>query len=179
MTISGYKKGSDKLPKANERIDASEVRVIDESGKMLGVMPTRQAIALAASRQLDLVEVAENDDDVPVCKILDFGKFKFDRQRKDHKNRKKQKIVQIKEIKLRPGIGEHDYQVKLKSGLRFLEEGDKVKVTLRFRGREVTHQEIGEALMVRFIEDTKELGKVESPVRAEGKQLVMVVASLR
>jgi translation initiation factor IF-3 len=151
------------------------VRVIDDAGEMLGVFTLREGIAMAAAKGMDLVEVSQQDD-IPVCKMLDFGKFKFDKQRKEQKNKKKQKIVHIKEIKLRPGIGEHDYQIKLRSARKFIESGDKVKVTLRFRGREITHQEIGMTLMQRMVTDMDDLAKTESALKAEARQLIMVLA---
>lgn len=151
------------------------MRVVSDDGEMLGVYDLQEAISLASGKGLDLVEVSRQGD-VPVCKMLDFGKFKFDKQRKDHKNRKKQKVVHLKEIKLRPVTGEHDYQIKLKAARKFIEHGDKVKVSLRFRGREITHQEVGTAMMERMIADMEDIAKTESPLKAESRQLLMVLA---
>lgn len=141
---------------------------------MLGVMPLREAISAAKNKGLDVVEVAGNAD-IPVCKMMDYGKFKFDKQRREHKNRKKQRVVHLKEIKLRPAISDHDYQVKLKSVQKFIAAGDRVKVTLRFRGREITHQEVGEALMNRLIADTETIAKLESPLKTDGRQMHMLL----
>jgi len=141
---------------------------------MMGVVQTNRAIQIAAERGLDLVEVSPNAEP-PVCKILDFGKYKFEQQRKRSSNKKKQRIVHIKEIKLRPTIDQHDYEVKLKSIDKFLKAGDKVKISLRFRGREITHKEIGMDLMQRMITDTQNLGKIESPPKMEGKQIIMII----
>lgn len=174
MTISGYKKGDAKLPRANEKIDNTHVRLIGDDGELIGKMPLQDAINTAKERGLDVVEVAP-DKDAPVCKMMDFGKFKFERQRRDHKNRKKQKVVHLKEIKLRPAISDHDYGVKLKSILKFIEAGDRVKISLRFRGREITHQEIGEALMQRVVDDTTDIAKLESPPKTDGRQIHMLL----
>ncbi|MET0155064.1 MAG: translation initiation factor IF-3 [Rickettsiales bacterium] len=167
------KKGN--IPKANERIDAEKVRVVADDGEMLGLMKLAEAIALASGKGMDLVEVSRQDD-VPICKMLDFGKFKFDKQRKEQKNRKKQKVVHIKEIKLRPVTGEHDYLIKLKAARKFIEAGDKVKVSLRFRGREITHQEVGSAIMERMIADMEDVAKTESALKSESRQLLLVLA---
>lgn len=142
---------------------------------MLGLMKLAEAIALASGKGMDLVEVSRQDD-VPICKMLDFGKFKFDKQRKEQKNRKKQKVVHIKEIKLRPVTGEHDYLIKLKAARKFIEAGDKVKVSLRFRGREITHQEVGSAIMERMIADMEDVAKTESALKSESRQLLLVLA---
>ena len=142
---------------------------------MVGVVPVRQAMQLAEEAGLDLVEISPNADP-PVCKILDFGKFKYAAQKKRNEARKKQKVIEIKEIKMRPGIDDHDYDVKMRAARRFLEEGDKVKVTLRFRGREMVHQELGAKVLDRVREDLDALAKVEQFPRLEGRQMVMVVA---
>ncbi len=160
----------------NERIIASEVRVVGADGEMLGVMKTEAAIALAEEAGLDLVEVSPNAEP-PVCKILDYGKYKYEMQKKAAEARKKQKTVDVKEVKIRPGIEEHDYQVKLKSGRKFLENGDKVKVTMRFRGREMAHQHIGMDVLNRFIDDLKDVGKVDLQPKMEGRQIIMVLSS--
>lgn len=138
-------------------------------------MAVRDAIRLAEDVGLDLIEVSPNADP-PVCKILDLGKYKYELQKKAAEARKKQKVIDVKEIKIRPAIGDHDYGVKLRNARRFLEEGDKVKVTMRFRGREMSHQEIGMALLKRFQEELADLGKVETEARLEGKQMMMVIA---
>jgi translation initiation factor IF-3 len=143
---------------------------------MIGVMPTREAIHLAFESGLDLVEIAAAADP-PVCKILDLGKFKYEIQKKKNEARKKQRIIEVKEIKMRPGIDEHDYQVKLRNMRRFLEEGDKVKVTIRFRGRELVHQDLGLKVLDRVREELEDLGKVEQMPKIEGRQMVMVLAS--
>jgi len=142
---------------------------------MVGVVPVRQALQLAEEAGLDLVEISPNADP-PVCKILDFGKFKYAAQKKRNEARKKQKVIEIKEIKMRPGIDDHDYDVKMRAARRFLEEGDKVKVTLRFRGREMVHQELGAKVLDRVRDDLDALAKVEQFPRLEGRQMVMVIA---
>lgn len=159
----------------NHRIDAREVRLIGEDGANVGVVPIRQAIMMAEEANLDLVEISP-DAKPPVCKILDYGKFKFQEQKKAAEARKKQKVIEIKEIKMRPMIDDHDYEVKMKAIKRFFEEGDKVKVTLRFRGREMAHQELGHRLLNRVKADTAEIAKVESDARFEGRQIVMIIA---
>ena len=159
----------------NHRIDAREVRLIGEDGANVGVVPTRQAMMMAEEANLDLVEISP-DAKPPVCKILDYGKFKFQEQKKAAEARKKQKVIEIKEIKMRPMIDDHDYDVKMRAIRRFFEEGDKVKITLRFRGREMAHQELGQQLLDRVKKDTAETAKVESEPRFEGRQIVMVLA---
>jgi len=159
----------------NENIDSSEVRLIGPEGEQLGVLPTDEAIRKAESYGLDLVEMASNADP-PVCKILDYGKFKYVDQKRKAEARKKQKTIDVKEIKMRPGIEEHDYDVKMRSMRRFLDEGDKVKVTLRFRGRELAHQELGLKVLDRVKDELDELAKVEQMPKMEGRQMVMVIA---
>ena len=159
----------------NHRIDAREVRLIGADGANVGVVPIRQAIIMAEEANLDLVEISP-DAKPPVCKILDYGKFKFQEQKKAAEARKKQKVIEIKEIKMRPMIDDHDYDVKMRAIKRFFEEGDKVKITLRFRGREMAHQELGQQLLDRVKKDTVEIAKVESEPRFEGRQIVMVLA---
>jgi translation initiation factor IF-3 len=151
------------------------VRLIGADGQNVGVVPVRQAIMMAEEANLDLVEISP-DAKPPVCKILDYGKFKFQEQKKAAEARKKQKVIEIKEIKMRPMIDDHDYDVKMRAIRRFFEEGDKVKVTLRFRGREMAHQELGQQLLDRVKKDTAEIAKVESEPRFEGRQIVMVLA---
>ena len=159
----------------NADILNEEVRCIAPDGEQLGVMKTEDAIAEADSHGLDLVEVSPNADP-PVCKILDYGKFKFEAQKKGNEAKKKQKVIEVKEIKLRPNIDEHDYQVKMRSVQKFLDEGDKVKVTLRFRGREMAHQELGVNVLNRVREDTDEVAKIEAFPKLEGRQMIMVIA---
>lgn len=162
-------------PKINDAIRAREVRLIDETGQNVGVVSKFDALARAEEAGLDLVEVSP-DAEPPVCKILDFGKYKYQEQKKAAEARKHQKIVEIKEIKMRPGIDDHDYDVKMRAIKRFFEEGDKVKVTLRFRGREMAHQQLGMAVLVRVKNDVEPIAKVESEPRFEGRQMVMVLA---
>jgi len=142
---------------------------------MVGVVPIREALLMAEDAGLDLVEISPNASP-PVCKILDFGKFKYELQKKENEARKKQKVIEVKEIKLRPGIDEHDYQVKMRSVHRFLEEGDKVKVTMRFRGREMVHQELGMKVLDRVRAELDALAKVEQMPRLEGRQMIMIMA---
>jgi translation initiation factor IF-3 len=161
-------------PRINEEIRVREVQLIDQDGGNKGVTEIQAALAMAVEAGLDLVEIAPNSSP-PVCKILDFGKYKYQSQKKAAEARKKQHVVEVKEIKLRPMIDDHDYDVKMRSMQRFFEEGDKVKVTLRFRGREMAHQELGMRLLDRVKGDTAELAKVESEPRFEGRQMVMVL----
>lgn len=156
-------------------IDLPNVRLIDENGEMVGVIDTEKAKEMANEAGLDLVEVSPNADP-PVCKLLDFGKFKYEAQKKANIARKKQKTVDVKEIKMRPGIDEHDYAVKMRSITRFLGDGDKVKVTLRFRGREMVHQELGMRVLERVRDEVDELAKVEQFPRMEGRLMTMVIA---
>ena len=162
-------------PRTNEEIRVSEVQLIDDKGTNHGTLPIERALDLAAEAGLDLVEIAPNSDP-PVVKILDYGRFKFQAQKKAAEARKKQKTVEIKEIKMRPNIDVHDYEVKMRAARRFFEEGDKVKVTLRFRGREMAHQELGVQLLDRVKEETSPIAKVESEPRLEGRQMTMVLA---
>ena len=162
-------------PRVNDEIRSREVQLIDQEGVNHGPREFREAIALAQEAGLDLVEIAPNSVP-PVCKIMDYGKYKFQAQKKAAEARKKQKVVEIKEIKLRPMIDDHDYDVKMRSMKRFFEEGDKVKVTLRFRGREMAHQELGAKLLNRVKDDIGPLAKVEQEPKYEGRQIVMVLA---
>ena len=162
-------------PRFNQMINVPKVRVIDENGENLGVMYTREAIEQAAEVGLDLVEVSPNADP-PVCKFLDVGKFRYEAQKKANLARKSQKTQEIKEIKMRPNIDDHDYDVKMRAMTRFIEEGDKVKVTLRFRGRELSHQQLGMNLLKRVQEDIAEIAKVEAYPRMEGRQMLMVMS---
>ena len=161
-------------PRFNEFISVPKVRVIDENGENLGVMLTAEAIEQAADVGLDLVEVSPNADP-PVCKFLDVGKFKYEAQKKANLARKSQKTQEIKEIKMRPNIDDHDYDTKMKKVFEFLEEGDKVKVTMRFRGREMVHGELGMAVLRRVQEQTAEMAKIEAHPRMEGRQMLMVL----
>ena len=162
-------------PRFDNMIQADKVRVIDENGENLGVMYTREAIEQANEVGLNLVEVSPNADP-PVCKFLDVGKHRYEAQKKANQARKTQKTQQIKEIKMRPNIDDHDYDVKMRSVVKFIEEGDKVKMTLRFRGREMAHQELGMNVLKRVQEDTAEIAKVEAYPRLEGRQMLMVLA---
>jgi translation initiation factor IF-3 len=162
-------------PRFNQMIAVDKVRVIDENGENIGVMLTNEAIEQANQVGLDLVEVSPNADP-PVCKFLDVGKFRYEAQKKANLARKSQKTQEIKEIKMRPNIDDHDYDVKMRSVLRFIDEGDKVKVTLRFRGREMAHQQLGMDLLKRVQDDIAEVAKVEAWPRLEGRQMLMVVS---
>ena len=162
-------------PRYNQLINVPKVRVIDENGENLGVMYTREAIEQAAEVGLDLVEVSPNADP-PVCKFLDVGKHRYEAQKKANLARKTQKTQDIKEVKMRPNIDTHDYDVKMRNVNKFIEHGDKVKVTLRFRGREMAHQQIGMDLLKRVQEDVEEIAKVEAFPRLEGRQMLMVLA---
>jgi len=142
---------------------------------MLGVVPIREALIAAEDAGLDLVEVAPQADP-PVCKLLDYGKFKYEAQKKANEARKKQKVIDVKEIKMRPNIDDHDYDVKMRNARRFIEEGDKVKVTMRFRGREMAHQDIGMNLLARVRDDLDDIGKVEMVPKLEGRQMIMILA---
>jgi translation initiation factor IF-3 len=162
-------------PRVNDDIAVQRVRLVDERGNMVGVVGRNEALTMASDAGLDLVEIAPNADP-PVCKILDFGKYKYEEQKKKNEARKKQKIIEVKEIKLRPSIDDHDYDVKMRSMIKFIEEGDKVKVTMRFRGRELAHQELGMDVLVRVRDDLDEIAKVEQMPRMEGRQMIMVMS---
>ena len=162
-------------PRYNQMITSDKVRVIDENGENIGVMFTREAIEQAAESGLDLVEVSPNADP-PVCKFLDVGKFRYEAQKKANLARKTQKTQEIKEIKMRPNIDDHDYDTKMRSVNKFIGEGDKVKLTLRFRGRELAHQQLGMDLLRRVQEDVAEVAKIESYPRMEGRQMLMVLS---
>ena len=151
------------------------MRVVGSDGQMLGVMSVYEALQIAAEEDLDLVEVSPQAEP-PVCKILDFGKFKYQEQKKKNEARKKQKVIEVKEIKIRPNIDDNDYDVKMRSAKRFLEEGDKVKVTLRFRGREMAHQEIGMDVLERIKTELEPMSKIEQLPKMEGRQMIMVLA---
>jgi translation initiation factor IF-3 len=166
----------DEAHKINNRIDAREVRLIGADGANVGVVPTRQALIMADEAGLDLVEISP-DAKPPVAKILDYGKFKFQEQKKAAEARKKQKVIELKEIKLRPMIDDHDFDVKMKQARRFFEEGDKVKFTLRFRGREMDHQDLGYKLLIRVREQMLDMAKVELDPKPEGRQITMILAA--
>ena len=161
-------------PKANERIKALDVQVIGSEGNNLGVMQLKQAIQIAKDEGLDLIEISPNANP-PVCKIMDMGKYKYDLQKKANQAKKKQKIVSLKEIKLRPGTEIHDYNFKIKNAKKFISKGDKVKFTVKFKGREMQHVELGKDLMKRIIDDTKDIGKVETHPKFEGRQMIMII----
>ena len=161
-------------PRSNQRIRANEVQVIGSDGQNLGVIPTRQAVTLAKNEGLDLIEIAPNTNP-PVCKIMDIGKYKYDQQKKASQQKKKQKVSSIKEIKLRPVTEAHDYNFKIKNAKKFILKGNKVKFTVKFKGREMQHVNLGRDLMNRIIEDTKEVAKVETQPKFEGKQMIMVI----
>jgi translation initiation factor IF-3 len=162
-------------PRVNDQIEAAQIRLIDQDGNMVGVVTLHKALQLAYDAGLDLVEISPGADP-PVCKLLDIGKYKYEQQKKQNEARKKQKVIEIKEIKMRPGIDDHDYDVKKRAMIRFLEEGDKVKITLRFRGREMAHSELGAKVLERVRTDLADIAKVEMSPRMEGRQMTMVVA---
>lgn len=166
---------STKRVRRNEEIEATEVRVIDAEGEQAGVMPLRRGIELAKSVGLDLVEVSPNAEP-PVCRVMDFGKYLFEQNKKAQTSKRKQKQVHVKEIKFRPGTEEGDYKIKLRKLIEFLEYGDKTKITLRFRGREMAHQELGAKLLARVRGDLEEYAVVEQMPQLEGRQMVMVMA---
>ena len=164
-------------PRINERIRGGDIRLIGAEGENVGVVSPERAMQMAEEAGLDLVEISPNASP-PVCKIMDFGKYKYETQKKENEARKKQKIIEIKEIKFRPNTDSNDYDVKMRNVYKFLEGGDKVKITLRFRGREMAHQELGRQLLERVAEDTKEYGKVENFPKMEGRQMVMLIGPL-
>ena len=161
-------------PRVNERIRASEIRLIGPEGQNVGVVTPERAMELAQQVGLDLVEISPNATP-PVCKIMDFGKYKYEQQKREAEARKKQKVIEVKEIKFRPGTDTHDYDVKMRSVVKFLQGGDKVKITLRFRGREMAHQDLGRQLLERIAEDIKDVGRVENMPKMEGRQMIMVI----
>ena len=162
-------------PRVNEEIRVPQVRLIDEDGEMQGVMSTREALQRAFSVGMDLAEISPNADP-PVAKILDYGKFKYEQQKKKNEAKKKQRVIEIKEVKVRPNIDENDYQVKMRAMKSFIEEGDKVKVTLRFRGREMAHQDIGIKVLERIRNELETQTKVEQMPRLENRQMIMVLS---
>jgi translation initiation factor IF-3 len=162
----------------NGRIEVHNVRLIDQNGGMIGVVSTRDALARAEEAGLDLVEVSPTAEP-PVCKILDYGKVKYEAQKKANAARKKQRVIEVKEIKMRPGIDENDYGIKMKKVREFLDEGDKVKVTMRFRGREMAHQHLAMGILEKVKGEVADLGKVEQMPKLEGRQMIMVMAPLK
>ncbi|MFT5630944.1 MAG: translation initiation factor IF-3 [Gammaproteobacteria bacterium] len=164
-------------PRINERIRGSDIRLIGAEGENEGVVTPERAMELAEIAGLDLVEISPNANP-PVCKIMDYGKFKYETQKKEAEARKKQKIIEIKEVKFRPNTDNNDYDVKMRNVFKFLENGDKVKITLRFRGREMAHQDLGRQLLERVAADTTEHGKVENFPKMEGRQMVMLIGPL-
>ncbi|MCB1414973.1 MAG: translation initiation factor IF-3 [Nitratireductor sp.] len=165
-------------PRSNEEINVPQVQLIDAEGENHGVVPIERALEMAAEAGLDLVEISPNNNP-PICKILDFGKYKYQAQKKAADQRKKQKTQDVKEIKMRPNIDTHDYEVKMRSVKKFLEEGDKVKLTLRFRGREMAHLELGMELLQQVKEDISDISKVDQEPKLEGRQMMMMVSPLK
>lgn len=158
----------------NDEIRVRDIRVVDTDGNQLGIMPTREALKLAEEKQLDLVEIAPQAKP-PVCRIMDFGKYKYEQSKREKEARKKQKIIDIKEVKMRPNIEDHDFLVKAKNAARFLKDGDKVKATMIFRGREIVHTQLGRILLVRLAEDLKDICNVERQPKLEGKNMIMIL----
>jgi translation initiation factor IF-3 len=167
----------DRGPKSNNRINSPEVQVIASNGENLGILNTNEAISMAKEEGLDLIEIAPNARP-PVCKIIDIGKYKYDAQKKANQAKKKQKKIEVKEIKLRPVTETHDYQFKIKNAQKFISKGDKVKFTIRFKGRELQHSHLGQELMDKIKVDMQEVGKVELDPRFDGKQIIMVIQPL-
>ena len=164
----------DRGPRSNNRISSPEVQVIANDGENLGTLNTNEAITMAKNQGLDLIEISPNANP-PVCKIMDMGKYKYDLQKKANQAKKKQKTVSLKEIKLRPGTETHDYNFKIKNAKKFISKGDKVKFTVKFKGREMQHTNLGKELMNKIINETKDIAKVESQPKFEGKQMVMII----
>ena len=162
----------------NHYIDCNEIRLIGSQGENIGLVNPQRGIELANEEDLDLVEISPNASP-PVCKIMDYGKYKYELQKKEAEARKKQKTIDVKEIKFRPNTDIHDYEVKMRSVTKFLDHGDKVKITMRFRGREMAHQELGKDLLERVAEDTAEIGKIDSIPKMEGRQMTMMISPLK
>jgi len=162
----------------NDQIRAREVRVVTDTNEQMGVMSLRSALQIAEERHMDLVEVAPNGKP-PVCRIMNYGKYRYEQQKREKEAKKKQKVLILKEVKLRPNIEDHDFYVKMKAAQRFLAEGSKVKVTIMFRGREMSHPELGEKLLVRFAEELKEIARVEKEPKIEGRNMTMVIAVIK
>ncbi len=159
----------------NEEIRGKEVRLISPDGEQLGIVPVKEALRMAQEKELDLVEIAPNAKP-PVCRIMDFGKFKYEQSKREKEARKKQRVISVKEVKIRPNIEEHDLDVKTKNAVKFLQEGDKVKVTLMFRGRELAHADLGKQLLTRMAETTREIATIERQPKVEGRNMVMILA---
>ena len=164
-------------PRTNERIRSLDVQVINSTGENLGVLPIKKAIEAAKAEGLDLIEISPNANP-PVCKIMDIGKYKYDLQKKANKAKKNQRISNLKELKLRPGTEVHDYNFKIKNAKKFIAKGNKVKFTVKFKGREMQHTDLGKALMDKIIDETKDIAKVESKPKFEGRQMVMIIQPL-
>ena len=162
----------------NEQIRFKEISVIDEEGKQLGKMSTREGVDLASSKFMDLVLVSGNSDN-PVCKIMDYGKYKFEQSKKEKESKKKQKVVELKEIRVTPNIEEHDFNFKNKNAKKFLENGYKIKITVRFRGRELNYVKLGEGVLNKFAEELSEISTIEKPAKLEGKNMFMILAPLK
>ena len=171
------KRTKDRGPRSNNRISSPEVQVIANNGENLGILSTNEAISMAKNQNLDLIEIAPNAKP-PVCKIMDMGKYKYDAQKKANLAKKKQKIIALKEIKMRPVTETHDYEFKVKNAKKFIAKGDKVKFTIRFKGRELQHSHLGSELMTKIKEDMKDIGKVELDPKFDGKQMIMVIQPL-
>ena len=171
------RRNKDRGPKTNNRINSPEVQVISSNGENLGILNTNEAISIAKEEGLDLIEISPNAKP-PVCKIMDMGKFKYDAQKKANKAKKKQKKIELKEMKLRPVTETHDYLFKIKNAQKFISKGDKVKFTIRFKGRELQHSHLGNELMIKIKEDMKDVGKVELNPKFDGKQMIMVIQPL-
>ena len=171
------KKQKISIPRTNHRIRSLDVQVISSSGENLGILPIKKAVEIAKSENLDLIEISPNTNP-PVCKIMDMGKFKYDAQKKANLGKKKQKIISLKEIKMRPVTETHDYEFKVKNAKKFIAKGDKVKFTIRFKGRELQHSHLGNELMGKIKEDMKDIGKVEMHPKFDGKQMIMVIQPL-
>ena len=175
MIFGGFTIAQNKTHRLNDEITVPEIRLQGLEGEQLGIVSVRAALQMAEEAEVDLVEIAPTANP-PVCRIMDYGKFKYQEQKRAHEAKLKQKQVQVKEIKLRPGTDENDYQIKLRNMTRFLEEGDKVKVTLRFRGREMAHQEFGMRQLERIKADVDAIGQVEQMPKMEGRQMIMIIA---
>lgn len=174
--FSRHRRSTPSLPdnRINRQIRAKEVRVIGDDGELLGIMPVPEALEKAQEAGLDLVEVAPKADP-PVCKVMDYGKFRYQQQKRAHEAKKKQSVIQVKEVKVRPKIDDHDYQFKLQHVRRFLTAGDKAKVSVWFRGREIVHRDLGQKILERFIEDTQDIGEVETLPKMEGRNMTITL----
>lgn len=165
---------SKETPRINEEIRARELRIVGQDNEQLGIMSSREALALAEEQKLDLVEIAPNAKP-PVARIMDYGKYRYEQQKRDKESKKKQKVVTIKEVKLRPHIEIHDFNVKMKNATKFLNSGNKVKVTIMFRGRELSHPEIGMSVLNRFADELKDVATIEKPAKLEGRNMTMIL----